>query len=122
MPRSRVEELRQLRLDLLEVPWDPNGREIVLAEMDRLGLSSDRLYVRLVNAGWEQSYSTLGRWLRGQSEPSATELGLLTEVLLNYPDNWPNWPKASNLSSPQEPYSFWPIPRVGEDIRLPIPA
>jgi len=85
MPRSRVEERRRrLRLDLLEVPWDPEGREIVRAEMDGLGMTLDILFVELRAAGWEQSYSTLGRWLRGQSEPSTTELGLLTAVLAEY--------------------------------------
>jgi len=86
MARSRVEERRRrLRLDLLEVPWDPEGREIVRAEMDSLGMTLDILFVELRAAGWSQSYSTLGRWLRGQSEPSTTELGLLTGVLAEYP-------------------------------------
>jgi hypothetical protein len=120
MPRSRIEERRRrLRLDLLEVPWDPEGREIVRAEMDSLEMTLDILFVELRAAGWNQSYSTLGRWLRGQSEPSATELGLLTGVLAGYSANWP---KARNLSSPQEAYSFWPTPRADEDLRLPIPA
>ena len=109
LSRTKQARLRRLRLDLLEVPWEPEGRAIVWAEMDNLGLKSDKLYVELVNAGWTQSYSTLGRWLRGQSEPSATELGLLTSVLAGYPADWP---KASNLSSPEEAYSFWfqPLP------------
>ena len=34
--------MRRLRLDLLEVPWD-EGKEIVRAEMDGLGLSNDGL-------------------------------------------------------------------------------
>jgi hypothetical protein len=76
--RRRVEELR---LAILDVPWDPDGREIVLAEMDGLGMTLDSLFVELRAAGWNHSYSTAGRWLRGQSEPSATDLGLLTAVL-----------------------------------------
>ena len=112
MPRSRVEERRRrLRLDLLEVPWD-QGREIVRSEMDDLGMTLDILFVELKLVGWNQSYSTLGRWLRGQSEPSATELGLLTSVLAGYSADWP---KASNLSSPESDYSFWAE-------RIPIPA
>ena len=79
MARSKVEERRRkLRLDLLEVAWDPDGREIVQSEMDEIGLSRDSLFVEMRAAGWDQSHTTLGRWLRGQSEPSATELGLLT--------------------------------------------
>ena len=78
------ERRRRLRLDLLEVPWDPDGREIVQAEMDELGITRDILYVELRMAGWNQSHTTLGRWLRGQSEPSTTELGLLTSVLAEY--------------------------------------
>jgi len=106
LSRSKVEEMRRrLRLDLLEVSWDPEGREIVRAEMDGLDMTLDILFVELRAAGWNQSYSTLGRWLRGQSEPSATELGLLTGVLAGYSADWP---KASNLSSPQAAYSFWP--------------
>jgi hypothetical protein len=105
MPRSRIEERRRrLRLDLLEVPWEPEGREIVRSEMDGLGMTLDILFVELKLVGWNQSYSTLGRWLRGQSEPSATELGLLTGVLAGYSADWP---KASNLSSPQGDYTFW---------------
>ena len=113
MPRSRVEERRRrLRLDLLEVPWEPEGREIVRSEMDSLGMTLDILFVELKLVGWNQSYSTLGRWLRGQSEPSATELGLLTSVLAGYSADWP---KASNLSSPESDYTFWAE-------RIPIPA
>jgi hypothetical protein len=78
------ERRRQLRLDLLEVPWDPDGREIVRAEMEEVGMTNDILAREMWGAGWGQSYSTLGRWLRGQSEPSATELGLLTAVLAGY--------------------------------------
>lgn len=110
--------MRRLRLDLLEVPWDPDGREIVRAEMDSLGMTQDILARELWNAGWGQSYSTLGRWLRGQSEPSTTELGLLTAVLASYSGNWP---KASNLSSPPLPYSFWISPG-DRGLRLPTAA
>ena len=85
MTRSKQEErMRRLRLDLLEVPWDPEGREIVRAEMDALGVTNDTLFAELWAAGWRQSHSTMGRWLRGQSEPSVTELGLLTAVLASY--------------------------------------
>lgn len=118
MSRSKIEERRKrLRLDLLEVAWDPEGRKIVRAEMDDLGMTQDALFAELWAVGWRQSYSTLGRWLRGQSEPSATELGLLTGVLAGYSANWP---KASNLSSPQEAYPFSPIPRILKDLRLPV--
>ena len=120
MPRSRIEERRRrLRLDLLEVPWDPEGREIVRAEMDSLEMTLDILFVELRAAGWNQSYSTLGRWLRGQSEPSATELGLLTGVLAGYSANWP---KASNLSSPQEGYSFWTLRDLARGYRPHVAA
>ena len=108
MTRPNVEARRQrLRLDLLEVAWDPRGREIVRAEMDNLGMTNDILFAEMWAAGWRQSYSTLGRWLRGQSEPSATELGMLTAVLAGYSADWS---KASNLSSPDSAYSFWLAP------------
>ena len=76
-----VEDLLRLRIRLLEVPWDPDGREIVEAEMDRLLISRDDLFVGLRNAGWTQSSSTVGRWLRGQGVPDVDELRLLTKVL-----------------------------------------
>jgi len=120
LSRSKIEERRRrLRLDLLEVAWDPEGRAIVRAEMDDLGMTQDALFAELWAVGWRQSYSTLGRWLRGQSEPSATELGLLTAVLADYSGNWS---KASNLSSPQEAYSFWFTPLPEFDLGLTTAA
>jgi hypothetical protein len=116
LSRSKIEERRRrLRLDLLEVPWDPDGRGIVRAEMDELGMTQDALFAGLWSVGWRQSYSTLGRWLRGQSEPSATELGLLTGILAEYSADWP---KASNLSSPQSDYSFWSLRDLARGYRL----
>ena len=121
LSRTQQARLRRLRLDLLEAPWDSEGREIVQAEMEELGLSKERLYIELWNAGWEHSFATMRRWLdpKVPGKPDVDELRLLTAVLAGYSANWP---KASNLSSPRTDYSFSPIPRVLEDLRLPIPA
>jgi len=98
--RSKVEERRRkLRLDLLEVPWS-EGREIVRAEMESIGMTNDDLFHELRLVGWTQSYSTLGRWLRGTSEPSATELGLLTAVLAGYSSG--GGPIPGFLNSPDD--------------------
>ena len=70
-------------------------------------------------AGWRQSYTTVGRWLRGESEPSIAELRLLTAVLSGYSADWP---KASNLSSPEEAYSFWFTPLPEFDLGLTTAA
>ena len=114
LSRTQQARLKRLRLDLIEAPWDPKGREIVLAEMEDLGLSKERLHIELWNAGWEHSFATMRRWLdaRDPGKPDVDEIRLLTPVLAGYSANWP---KASNLSSPQEPYSFWAE-------RVPIPA
>ena len=119
--RTKIDrEKTEIGLQLLEAPWHPDGREYVIEKMDELGLKQDDLFVALRNAEWKGSYSTLKRWLRETPyKPDGDELWLLVVVLAGYSANWP---KASNLSSPQEAYSFWPIPRANEDLRLPIPA
>ena len=114
MSRTKQARLRRLRLDLLEVAWDPEGREIVLSEMDELGLGKERLHIELWNAGWEHSFATMRRWLdpKDPGKPDVDEIRLLTAVLAGYSADWP---KASNLSSPESDYTFWAE-------RVPIPA
>ena len=111
LSRTKQARLRRLRLDLLEVAWEPEGREIVQAEMDELDLKKERLHIELWNAGWQHSFATMRRWLdpKDSGKPDVDEIRLLTAVLAGYSADWP---KASNLSSPQGDYTFWfqPLP------------
>lgn len=115
MPRSKTDEQRAeaLVVELTKLTeWKSGGPEILRAAMDGAGATQDDLFVEMRRAGWEStpgkkgSYSTLGRILRGDSEPSAIELGLIARIVAGYADNWS---KASNLSSPQ----------AGDDFRSP---
>ena len=109
--RTKAErEKTEIGLQLLEARWDPDGREYVLEKMGELDLKQDDLFVELRNEGWKGSSSTLKRWLRDTPyKPDGDELWMLVVVLAGYSGNWP---KASNLSSPEEAYSFWfqPLP------------
>ena len=114
LSRTKQARLRRLRLDLVEVPWNPEGRDIVRSEMDEIGLTFERLHIALFQAGWHHSYATMRRWLdlKDPSKPDVDEIALLTGVLAGYSADWP---KASNLSSPESDYTFWAE-------RIPIPA
>jgi len=121
LSRTKQARLRRLRLDLLEVPWEPEGREIVQAEMDELNLKKERLHIELWNAGWEHSFATMRRWLdpKDLGKPDVDEIRLLTAVLAGYSADWS---KASNLSSPQGDYSFWFTPLPEFDLGLTTAA
>jgi len=109
--RTKAERAEaEIGLHLLRVPWDSAGRDYVLERMERLAMSQDDLFYEMRVQGWTGSSSTLKRWLRDTPyKPDGDELWMLVVVLAGYSGNWP---KASNLSSPQEAYSFWftPLP------------
>jgi transcriptional regulator with XRE-family HTH domain len=81
------------------------------------GLSREQVAVYM-----GKSVSSLVRWETNQKVPTIMEARRFALVLKRGGAIPSNWPKARNLSSPQGAYSFWPIPRADEDIRLPIPA
>ena len=59
--------------------------------------------------------STVYRWETGQGEPSIGQAKRIADVLRG------NWPKASNLSSPEMTYSFWLSP-AERGLRFPVAA
>ena len=78
------------------------------------GLSREQVAVYM-----GKSVSSVVRWETNQKVPTIMEARRFA-LVLKKGGAIGNWPKASNLSSPQEAYSFQPIPRVLEGLRLPV--